>query len=47
MVVDGKSLVFTESEWQDVPSKNKREFKEAIGAPTADKVSRAALSMKL
>lgn len=47
MVVDNKSLVFSESEWAEVNSKHKKELKEAVGVPTADSISSRALSMKL
>jgi hypothetical protein len=47
MVVDNKSLVFSESEWSDVNSKHKKDLKSAVGIPTADSISSKALSMKL
>lgn len=47
MVVDNKSLVFSESEWSGVNSKHKKELKDAVGIPTADSISSRALSMKL
>ena len=47
MVVDNKSLVFSESEWSSVNYKYKKELKDAVGIPTADSISSRALSMKL